>query len=141
VEEWDMKTAELLNEKGVKPTVHRIEILEYLQKTKTHPTADEVYEHFKKSGKLAVLSRATVYNALRALSKAGLIAVIITPDAIRYDYIRQDHHHFYCHKCKTIYDIELDVDLPNINTIAGHEVQYVQLTLVGVCSKCIKKED
>nr|HRD20812.1 transcriptional repressor [Fervidobacterium sp.] len=44
-----MKTAELLNEKGVKPTVHRIEILEYLQKTKTHPTADEVYEHFKKS--------------------------------------------------------------------------------------------
>jgi len=140
MEECHVKTAELLKEKGVKPTVHRVEILEYLQKTRTHPTADEVYDYFKKRGKLAVLSRATVYNALRALSKAGIVSVIITPDAIRYDFMRENHHHFYCHKCKTVYDVELDVDLPEIKTVDGHEVQYAQLTLVGICSDCLKKD-
>ncbi|AMW32343.1 Fur family transcriptional regulator, peroxide stress response regulator [Fervidobacterium changbaicum] len=128
---------ELLKEKGVKPTVHRVEILEYLRNTYSHPSADEIYEHFVREQKLSVLSRATVYNTLRALADAGLVKVIITPDAIRYDFVRENHHHFYCTKCKKIYDIELNVELPNISNIDGHEVHNVQLTLVGICKNCL----
>ncbi|MEJ5258265.1 MAG: Fur family transcriptional regulator [Fervidobacterium sp.] len=129
---------ELLKAKGVKPTVHRVEILEYLRNSYDHPSADEIYEHFVKEAKLPVLSRATVYNTLRTLASAGLVKVIITPDAIRYDFVRQNHHHFYCTKCKKIYDIELEVELPEISSVDGHEVQNVQLTLVGICKSCLK---
>lgn len=131
-----MNVTELLKEKGVKPTVHRVEILEYLMNTYSHPTADEIYYHFKKGQKLAVISRATVYNTLKALADAGLISIIITPDAIRYDFVRKNHHHFYCTNCKTIYDVELEVELPEIKSIDNHEVHHVQLTLVGICEKC-----
>ncbi|WP_448375982.1 Fur family transcriptional regulator [Fervidobacterium sp.] len=133
-----VEVRELLKEKGVKPTVHRVEIIEYLSESYAHPSADEIYDHFVKEKKLPVLSRATVYNTLRALASAGLVKVIITPDAIRYDFVRHNHHHFYCTKCKKIYDVELDVELPNITNIDGHEVQNVQLTLVGICSNCLK---
>ncbi|WP_448377063.1 Fur family transcriptional regulator [Fervidobacterium sp.] len=133
-----VEVRELLKEKGVKPTVHRVEIIEYLSESYAHPSADEIYDHFVKEKKLPVLSRATVYNTLRALASAGLVKVIITPDAIRYDFVSHNHHHFYCTKCKKIYDVELDVELPNITNIDGHEVQNVQLTLVGICSNCLK---
>lgn len=139
VKDYKLKVRELLKEKGVKPTVHRVEILEYLVDSYSHPSADEIYEHFVREKKLPVLSRATVYNTLRALASAGLVKVIITPDAIRYDFVRQNHHHFYCTKCKRIYDVELNVELPSISSINGHEVQNVQLTLVGICKECLKK--
>ncbi|MGB9614014.1 MAG: Fur family transcriptional regulator [Fervidobacterium sp.] len=135
-----MKVTDLLKENGVKPTVHRVEILEYIMNTYDHPTADEVYAHLKKEHKLAVLSRATVYNTLKTLADAGLVDVIITPEAIRYDFPRENHHHFYCTKCKTIYDVQLDVDLPNITSLDGHKVHHVQLSLVGVCKNCQEKE-
>jgi Fur family peroxide stress response transcriptional regulator len=128
---------ELLKEKGVKPTVHRVEILEYLSMTYSHPSADDIYEHFVKEQRLPVLSRATVYNTLRALADAGLVKVIITPDAIRYDFAKENHHHFYCTQCKKIYDVELNVELPSITNVDGHEVRNVQLTLVGVCKNCL----
>ncbi|MEN3042586.1 MAG: Fur family transcriptional regulator [Fervidobacterium sp.] len=134
-----LNVKELLKERGIKPTVHRVEILEYLLESYDHPTADEIYEHFKKEEKLAVLSRATVYNTLKALAEAGIISVIITPDAVRYDFIRKNHHHFYCTNCKTVYDVELDVALPEVKSVDNHEVHHVQLTLVGVCSKCLNK--
>jgi len=131
-----VNVTELLKEKGVKPTVHRVEILEYLMNTYSHPTADEIYYHFKKEQKLAVISRATVYNTLKALADAGLVSIIITPDAIRYDFVRKNHHHFYCTNCKTVYDVELEVELPEIKSVDSHEVHHVQLTLVGICEKC-----
>ncbi|ODN30454.1 transcriptional repressor [Fervidobacterium thailandense] len=134
-----VKASELLKQKGVKPTVHRVEIMEYLMNTKTHPTADEIYEHFKKEERLSVLSRATVYNTLRVLAQAGLVKVIITPDAIRYDFAQEGHHHFYCHKCQKVYDVMLDVELPQISKVKGHEIQHVQLTLVGICENCLKE--
>ncbi len=127
----------LLKEKGIKPTVHRVEILEYLSSTYSHPSADDIYEHFVKEQRLPVLSRATVYNTLRALANAGLVKVIITPDAIRYDFAKENHHHFYCTQCKKIYDVELGVELPNITHVDGHEVRNVQLTLVGICKNCL----
>lgn len=130
---------ELLRGRGVKPTVHRIEILRYIMSTRIHPTADEVYEYFRKEERLPVLSRATVYNTLKALAEAGLVTVIITPDAVRYDYVTKGHHHFYCHACRKVYDVELNVELPRIEKINGHVVQHAQLTMVGVCQVCSGK--
>lgn len=134
-----MEVKQLLKEKGVKPTVHRVEILEYLLRTYSHPTADEIFDYFKKEQIIPVLSRATVYNTLKVLADAGIIAAIVTPDAVRYDFIREHHHHFYCTKCRKVYDVYINTELPQVVSVDGHEVHHVQLSLIGICSNCLKE--
>lgn len=135
-----MEAKEILVKNGIKPTVHRVKILEYLLKTHSHPTADEIFEYFKNEQIIPVLSRATVYNILKILAETGIIANIVTPDSVRYDFIRENHHHLYCTKCREVYDIYMNANLPEITAVEGHKVYYVQLTFTGVCSNCLEKD-
>ena len=56
-----------LVERGIRPSVQRIAIMDYLIKHPTHPTIDEVYQSLCEN--VPTLSRTTVYNTLRMLSE------------------------------------------------------------------------
>ncbi len=101
----DPVAAELLRQKGVKPTPQRVVITEHLLNTVSHPTADEIMEAV--SDKLPVaLSRATVYNTLNALVEAGVVREVFTePGCARYDANTSEHHHFVDVKSGHIFDI------------------------------------
>lgn len=132
------KYVKILKDNNMKITSHRINVLRYLDKHCTHPTADQIYTDLKTNN--PSLSKTTVYNALDALESHGIIqAITISGSELHYDITHEMHHHFYCKKCGKIIDIELCC--PNINKMSeyGHEIEEVHGYIKGICKKCIKK--
>ena len=133
----------LLKKHNLKITPQRIVILKYLSSHHTHPTAEEIYEHLKKTN--PSLSKTTVYNNLENLTKTGILSQLtICPTEHRYDIKTDMHHHFICKECGEIYDINFQC--PNIEKIStqvaksGHHIQEVHGYFKGICKDCIKKQ-
>lgn len=127
-----------LLQNGIKPSIQRIEIMQYLLEHRTHPTVDDVYKGLCK--KIPTLSRTTVYNTLRLLSDNNA-AQMITIDEHRvcYDGEIKPHVHFYCKQCKTIVDIQENLNIDCKKYICGNSIDCIQLYYRGVCSSCLEK--
>ncbi len=94
-----------MRDAGVTPTMQRLAILEHLERTKAHPTADEVFAAVHKT--CPTIARATVYNTLEALTKSGtILQLTVDPGAARYDADTGPHAHFRCRLCGKVYDID-----------------------------------
>ena len=63
----EQEAYERLMECGVRPSVQRLAIVEFLLTHATHPTVEDVYQGL--CTKIPTLSRTTVYNTLRLLSE------------------------------------------------------------------------
>jgi Fe2+ or Zn2+ uptake regulation protein len=133
----------LLKENDLKITHHRLAILKYLDHHRSHPTAEEIYQHLKKSN--PGLSRTTIYNNLETLSDAHIIQrLTICPTEHRYDFNSNMHHHFICKKCGTIYDV--DFECPTVSKIKkyvvnqGHQIDEVHGYFKGQCKKCLENQ-
>jgi Fur family peroxide stress response transcriptional regulator len=82
-----------LRDKGLKLTIQRKAVLEYLRMHAHHPTAEEIYEALRES--YPSVSRATVYNSLDVLKRHELIREItIERNKARYECDEKSHHHF-----------------------------------------------
>ena len=138
-----MKKTEAYNrlvEKGIRPSVQRLAILDYLIKHPTHPNIEDVYKALE--NKVPTLSRTTVYNTLRMLSEVNAAQMItIDEHRICYDGNIEPHVHFYCKECGKIIDL-FDEPAPRVTetkVIDGNIVQEEQLYYKGICSACAKK--
>jgi len=131
--------AKMLYKKGFKATPQRLEIINYLMNTKSHPSAEEVYKYLKE--KFPTVSFATVYNTLETLKKSGdLKELSIDPDRKRFDMDLSPHDHFYCKKCKKVIDIYENKfnkkDIPY--AIEDNIIEEVSLFYIGICKNCQK---
>ena len=63
-----------LVEKGIRPSLQRIAIMDWLIKHPTHPTIEDVYKGLAES--IPTLSKTTVYNTLRMLSEHNAAQMI-----------------------------------------------------------------
>jgi Fur family peroxide stress response transcriptional regulator len=127
-----------LRSAGVTPTMQRLAVLEYLEKTKSHPTADEVYVEVRNS--CPTIARATVYNTLEALTKAGtILQLTVDAAAARYDADLDPHVHFRCRLCGVVYDIDAKQEPCLGDMVKGHRVESVRTYAFGVCASCRKK--
>ncbi len=120
---------------GLTPTIQRLAVLDYLEQTTEHPTADQILTAIRK--KFPSVSRATVYNALDALTKAGaVLKLYIDTSAARYDADFDPHAHFICRVCGGLHDI----DVPDMQCLEeharGHHVETMRTYAYGVCSDC-----
>lgn len=70
-------TLDILTNHGVKPSVQRLAVMDYLVENHTHPTADEIYSALHKQ--MPTLSKTTVYNTLKLLTEQGA-AIQLTID-------------------------------------------------------------
>ncbi|MBC2695261.1 MAG: transcriptional repressor [Desulfobacteraceae bacterium] len=133
------KLAEL-NEKGCSLTIQRHAILEYLYENRTHPTVEKIYYSLKE--KFSTISRATVYNTLELLKNYGLIQEItIEKGKSRFDYEVKTHHHFLCHRCNRVYDVNVEgCPLAGKKMINGHKIEELRPYIIGICSKCLQKK-
>ncbi len=121
-------------------TSQRFCIMEYLLRRTIHSTADEIFQAINRSDPRA--SRATVYNSLNALSRAGMVREIsIDGKATLFDSNLHRHHHFVCDHCGAVQDVEW-FDLPKIPRAALGErrVRECEVLLRGSCESCISKE-
>lgn len=128
-----------LVEHGIKPSVQRIAIMQYLMTHFTHPTVEEVYKALLP--KIPTLSRTTVYNTLRMFSEHNAAQMItIEEHRVCYDGDISLHAHFICKECRKVYDIFDEVsDVVNRKELAGHHIDDVQLYYKGICKNCLKK--
>ena len=127
-----------LKGKGIRPSYHRLKVLEYLEKYKTHPTVDMIYEFIKKE--VPTVSKTTVYNTLNSFLKMGMvIPLTISGNEIRYEYQLHPHSHFLCKKCGAVIDIDNVVSSYENKHLLGNQVDEAHLYLRGVCHDCLKK--
>lgn len=129
------KTSKILLEHNIKPSFQRIKILEYLLANNVHPTVDDIY--MKLHPEIPTLSKTTVYNTLNLFIEAGLVRSInIESTEARYDPIIDQHGHFKCEVCKSIYDFPVVFEKIESRFLDGYEIKEKDIFLKGICKKC-----
>lgn len=128
-----------LVEHGVKPSVQRIAIMQYLLDHRTHPTVEDVYSALCTD--IPTLSRTTVYNTLRLFSEKKAAQMITVDDhRVCYDGDISVHAHFYCKNCRRVIDVFDNVkDIMAPRCIGDNVVDDVQLYYKGICAECNAK--
>ena len=110
-----------------------------VRNTRSHLTANEVFAHAK--ALLPTISFATVYNSLRYLKDAGLIAEISFGNAAsRYDAMTHRHDHALCTGCGALVDIEMELPTELVERAAEYskfKPESLEFTLKGKCPDCV----
>jgi Fur family ferric uptake transcriptional regulator/Fur family peroxide stress response transcriptional regulator len=128
---------------GVRPSVQRIAVMEYLMAHKTHPTADEIFSALQPD--IPTLSRTTVYSTLSTLAACGAIRVLdLESGRMHYDGETKPHAHFVCTRCGKIHDIwpaerDWQAMMLAVPPPQGTSVTQTQLLYKGLCSQCDSK--
>lgn len=122
---------------GLRLTHQRLEIIREVAAAEDHPDADEILRRAR--SRVPTLSQDTVYRALAALVKRGLVEPVMTPRATRFDPDRSPHQHFVCDHCGRLEDVGSDiVQTPQVPaTLPGiGEVRAVHMEMCGLCMEC-----
>ena len=116
-------------------TRQRAVILEVIRSDKCHHTAEEIFELAK--GMLPTISKATVYNNLKALEEEQIIRRISGDDSVaRYDSSYIPHGHLFCSECGNIFDFTIPDFDEQLSESSGAVVDSYELKLRGVCPDC-----
>jgi len=128
-------SAKLLKAKDISPSIQRIRVLEYLQNSKDHPTADNIYIDLVKE--IPTLSKTTVYNILKLFTEKNVARTIrIGNNEARYDGDTSNHGHFKCDKCGHIYDFDVNTDELKLSGLDKFKINEYHIYLNGVCKNC-----
>jgi len=104
---------------------------------RVHLTAEEIRRTVNRVDPRA--SRATVYNNLHLLIKAGLVREVMSDgQAARYDAGLHRHHHFLCDVCGAIEDVAwFDVPATAAKAALGRRVaRDYEVVFRGTCEAC-----
>ena len=129
---------------NVKFSRQREAIREYLASTKSHPTADMVYNQIQSI--YPNISLGTVYRNLNLLVEQGDAIKVSCGDGMEhFDYDTSEHYHFICKNCGDVIDLDMEC-INHINTIAGSafdgKIDGSITYFYGICPSCLaeKKE-
>ena len=141
-----MDTNNLIKEKllshGIKPSLQRMAVMEYLSDHRIHPTVDMIFNDLSHS--IPTLSKTTVYNTLRLLSDRGaILSLNIDEKNVRYDGYTADHSHFRCKKCEKIFDVTektMNMSEPDfVKESKDFRITECQVYYKGYCKDCEEK--
>jgi Fur family ferric uptake transcriptional regulator len=137
-----------LREEGFRLTLPRQAILNILNRTSNHLTAEEIFFIIHRS--YPGIGLATVYRTLEILANTGLVSKFDFGDGrSRYELVgkanRLHHHHLVCTKCYRIIDYMdfTDEEISLVDKMKNalskkhrFEINEHQLNFYGVCNKC-----
>jgi len=127
-----------LSDNGIRPSVQRTAVMDYIMTHCTHPTVDEVYAAL--APQMPTLSRMTVHNTLTMLASRRLIlALDFNGASMHYDGDTSPHAHFRCTHCGTIHDVEPTPELLVLYSALpprGATLTSTQMIYKGVCAAC-----
>lgn len=126
--------------KGHNYSSKREAIFKTIASTKSHPSAQWVYEQLK--DEIPKLSLGTVYRNIALFKEQGKIIVVANVNGEeRIDADTSDHAHFVCDECGTVYDLyssELSPIEKELNR-KGFEITRKNVVFHGRCSDCCTK--
>lgn len=130
-------------ERAIRYSKKRADMLELIQSTDCHPSAEWVYQQLKPTH--PDLSLGTVYRNLIFFREHGLVqSVGVVRGQERFDGVTSPHSHFVCECCGSVLDlpkIHMDPGLDQtVSRQYGLAVQRHELTFHGLCPTCIQSE-
>jgi len=124
--------------KATRMTKQKKIILDILQNTKCHPSADWIYEQAKKL--VPDISLGTVYRNLNVLRDSGEILELNYGSTYsRYDGDAENHYHFLCEKCNQLFNVAIPVYQgldKMVQDTTGFDVNYHRMEFYGICDSC-----
>lgn len=119
-------------------TIQRRMILDELRASRSHPTADEIYDRVRR--RLPRISLGTVYRNLETLASQGAIQRLdLAGVQRRFDHMTTPHHHIRCVRCGRLEDIVVGMSAPLeeiVRDARGFEILDVSLEFLGICPEC-----
>lgn len=122
----------------------RMAILNALQNTKVHPTADWVYQELRPQ--YPDLSLGTVYRNLKRFCENGkAVSIGVIGGQEHFDGFTEPHAHLVCSHCGKVIDIydalpEQEA-LSELSRRTGCRVESAGILYSGLCPDCAKKEN
>jgi len=136
----DKEVTNLLREKGFKVTPQRLAIYKILAATKSHPSAEMIFNELQPS--YPTMSLATVYKTVDILREIGMIQVLNAgEDSFRYDADTSDHPHVRCLECGRVDDlnnIEFSGFVNEVASKTSYRLTGQQFYFYGICPECQK---
>ncbi len=134
----------MLKELQLKVTPKRMAILEFLARTGSFVSPEEVRQQLQE--KFASIGLPTVYRNLDELAAGGIIAKIIHPNRQLYYYLcpnNDHHHHFVCLSCHKVMDLDIcsvkGLEEEIVDQIKGKVISHI-LQVNGLCGNCCARE-
>ncbi len=135
------KNVLMLREHGLRATPQRELIMQILQDSKEHPSAENIYAIIKKLH--PSLSLNTVYNTLDVFEQKGLIRKFnVGVNIYRYDANTAHHPHFVCNLCQKVEDLPVDFFKltgklkEDIERHTACIIEYADIYFYGLCPHC-----
>ncbi|HZU20054.1 MAG TPA: Fur family transcriptional regulator [Gaiellaceae bacterium] len=131
---------EALRAAGLRPTRHRVAVLDELALEPNDVTAQELWQRLRARGG-SVVGRATVYRALAAMREHRVIDAFAHHDGeLCYRVCtNQHHHHLVCRECHRVVEL-VGCDVGDWVARAGRRHGFAalehELELSGVCADC-----
>jgi Fe2+ or Zn2+ uptake regulation protein len=124
-------------DRSVRNTKQRKQLLELLRSTTSHPKALWLFEKLR--GGFPGVSLSTVYRNLGILEGQGLLLRLPCPSFDRYDGNTAVHTHFYCRNCERVYDLETDgMEKEVLGSLKNspHIPEGCNIMFYGLCENC-----
>ena len=119
----------------------RSRVLEAVQNSGTHPTAEYIFDTLRKQD--PNISLGTVYRNLDILCKLGKLAKVGRMDGPEaFDRNPQPHYHLCCTRCGAVVDLPVPY-MEHVDQTArnmGCKVTAHRLILDGLCPQCAKMD-
>ena len=118
-------------------------ILSALRGTKSHPSAEWVYQTLKPTH--PDLSLGTVYRNLALFRQQGVIqSVGVVNGQERFDADTSLHHHFVCERCGSVLDLDFRQEQEDswdqaVSEQYGFKTLRHELIFYGICKTCQNK--
>lgn len=122
-------------------TPQRSAVYEALLDAPDHPTPEALYATVR--AKLPGISLATIYKALEALKRLGVIREVARlGEARRFDANLDHHHHLICTECGRVSDLghEEFGEIPSPAAVDGFIPSEVTVQVFGMCAACAHGE-
>lgn len=132
----------MLRDQGFKVTPQRLAIYQTLASTKSHPSAEMIFNELQPI--YPTMSLATVYKTMEILKELGLVQILNAgEDSFRYDARTDEHSHIRCMSCGGVEDLEHVDQTAFVAQVAGkspYKIIGQQFYFYGICPKCQKQE-